>query len=258
MHGRRAHPQQKSRRGNSRASHSAECTGRPGSSSRYIGVSWDTSRSSWGVRLRDPQTKRNRHIGSFTSEDAARAYDCAAVQAHGAGAKRNFPGEAISELPETVSEKRKERSSSRYLGVCWLKAKSSWEVKLTDQQTKRSRGVGCFASEEDAARAYDCAAVQARGLGAKRNFPGEAISELPETVGEKRKQRSSSRYLGVCWKKSRSSWLVRLMDPQTKRTHFIGQYASEEDAARAYDRAAVQTHGSGAKRNFPGEAISID
>jgi hypothetical protein len=35
--------------------------------------------------------------------DAARAYDCAAVQAHGPGAKRNFP---VSELPVTVGEER--------------------------------------------------------------------------------------------------------------------------------------------------------
>jgi hypothetical protein len=51
-------------------------------------------------------------------------------------------------------------------------------VQLWDPQTKRSRKIGQFASEEeDAARAYDCAAVQARGPGAKRNFPDETIIE---------------------------------------------------------------------------------
>jgi hypothetical protein len=65
-------------------------------------------------------------------------------------------------------------------------------VRLTDPQTKRSRHVGYyFASEEDAAKAYDFAAVQAHGPGAVRNFPGEAIIELPVTVGEEQKQRSS-------------------------------------------------------------------
>jgi hypothetical protein len=65
------------------------------------------------VQMRDPQTKRTRYIGSYASEeDAARAYDCAAVQAHGPGAKRNFPGEDISELPETVGEERKQHTSS--------------------------------------------------------------------------------------------------------------------------------------------------
>jgi hypothetical protein len=66
-----------------------------------------------------------------------------------------------------------------------------------------------------AARAYDCAAVQARGPGAERNFPGEAVRELPVTVGEERKQRSSSsRYIGVSWHKATSSWEVTLWDPR--------------------------------------------
>jgi hypothetical protein len=64
---------------------------------------------------------------------------------------------------------------------------------LTDPQTKRKQQVGYYASEKDAARAYDCAA--AHGPGAKRNFPGEDISELPMTVGEERKQQKS--YIGV-------------------------------------------------------------
>jgi hypothetical protein len=118
-----------------------------------------------------------------------------------------------------------------------------------DPQNKRSQDIGCYASEEDAARAYVCAAVQAHGPGAECNFPGEANSELPETVGEKRKQRSSSHYIGVTWHMADSSWRVRLTEPQTKRKRQIGSFASEQDAARAYDCAAVQAHGPGTKRN---------
>ncbi|KAG1667888.1 hypothetical protein FOA52_013648 [Chlamydomonas sp. UWO 241] len=233
-------------------------SGAPSSRSRYVGVSWDKSKSAWEVRLTDLQTKRSRRIGRYVSEkDAARAYDCAVVRARGAGALRNFPGEAISELPVTVGEERKQRSSSRFIGVSWNKAMSAWVVQLTDPQTKRKRGIGFYASEEDAARAYDCAAVQARGPGVKRNFPGEVISEMPVAVGEERrverKQGSSSRYIGVYWHKSNSVWLVQLWDPQAKRVRHIGSYASEEDAARAYDCAAVQVHGPGAKRNFPAD-----
>jgi hypothetical protein len=55
-------------------------------------------------------------------------------------------------------------------------------------QTKSTRYIGKYASEEDAARAYDCAAVQAHGPGAERNFPGEVISELPLAVGKRHKQ----------------------------------------------------------------------
>jgi hypothetical protein len=193
------------------------------------------------VQLRYPQTKRTQHIGYYTAEeDAARAYDWAAVQAHGPGAKRNFPDETISEAPVTVGEQKKQRSSSRYIGVSWNKANSLWGVKL------RTQYIGSYASEEGAARAYDFAAVQAHGPGIKRNFPDEAISEPPVSKG----QRSSSRYIGVSWNKANSVWGVKL------RTQHIGSYASEEDAARAYDCAAVQAHGPGVKRNFPGETIS--
>jgi hypothetical protein len=117
------------------------------------------------VRLTDPQTKREKHIGRYASEeDAARAYDCAAVQAHGPGTKRNFPGEVISELPVSKGDERKQRKSSKYIGVTRDKRRSSWNAQLTDTQTKTNRYIGNYASEEDAARAFDCAAVQARGI----------------------------------------------------------------------------------------------
>ncbi|KAG1681518.1 hypothetical protein FOA52_014024 [Chlamydomonas sp. UWO 241] len=57
-------------------------------------------------------------------------------------------------------------------------------------------------------------------------------------VGRKRRG-SSSRYVGVCWSKASSSWQARLWDPMTKRQLHIGCFNSEEDAAQAFDRAAV-------------------
>jgi hypothetical protein len=105
---------------------------------------------------------------------------------------------------------KRQRSSSR---VCSHKATSSCNTQLPDPQTKRKRCIGAYASEEeDAAKAYDCAAVQAHGPGAKHNFPGEAISEAPVSrdgarTGSKHPN-SSSRYIGVCWSSSSSSFRV--------------------------------------------------
>jgi AP2-like factor (ANT lineage) len=140
-------------------------------------------------------------------------------------------------------------SISRYIGVSWDKRSSSWKANLYDPQTQRAQYVGSYASEVDAARAYDCAAVQAHGPGAKRNLPGEDTSEPPVSLGEERRERKTSLFVGVRWNKA--NWSATLYDPQTKRGQYIGSYASEEDAARAYDRAAVQAHGPGAERNFP-------
>jgi hypothetical protein len=143
-----------------------------------------------------------------------------------------------------------------------LRFRPVWRAQLWDPVTRRQRRIGGYATEEDAARAYDFAAVQAHGPVAKRNFPDEAIGELPETVRVQRKTLRGSSRLGVSWDKSKALWAVKLWDPQTKRIQHVGKriqhvgcYASEEDAARAYDCAAVQARGSVAKRNFPDEAI---
>ncbi|KAG1660887.1 hypothetical protein FOA52_015929 [Chlamydomonas sp. UWO 241] len=224
-------------------------------SSRFVGVQWNKAKSFWRASLYDPQTKRERYIGAYaTEEDAARAYDFAAVQARGPGAERNFTREANSEPPVSKGVEQKQRSSSQYIGV--HKSGSSWLSRLWDPLTKRQRFIGSYATEEDAARAYDCVAVQANGRGTKRNFPGEDISEPPVTKGAEQKERSSSRYFGVTWHKANASWVAQLYDAQTKRKQYIGIYASEEDAARAHDFAAVQALGPGAERNFPGEDIS--
>ncbi|KAG1681532.1 hypothetical protein FOA52_014038 [Chlamydomonas sp. UWO 241] len=163
--------------------------------------------------------------------------------------------EPVRGAPPESKAGRMRGSRSSFLGVVWNKASSSWLVRLWDPLTKRQLYIGCFASEEDAARAYDHAAVQAQGPGAKCNFPGEAISEPPVSKGDERKQQRGSRFLGVRWSKSKSSWLVKLYDRKTKRCQHIGSYTSEEGAAQAYDRAAVQAHGPGAKRNFHDVAI---
>ncbi|KAG1677846.1 hypothetical protein FOA52_008610 [Chlamydomonas sp. UWO 241] len=79
---------------------------RKGCSSEHIGVSFHKGSKRWSAYFDgDPQTKGRKHLGNFdTEEDAARAYDFAAVQALGPGAERNFPGETISEMPATVDQ----------------------------------------------------------------------------------------------------------------------------------------------------------
>ena len=60
---------------------------------------------------------------------------------------------------------------------------------------------------------------------------------------------SSSRYLGVGWNKNAGKWNTRCRI-DGRNTH-IGLFSDEEDAARAYDRAARESHGEFARLNFP-------
>jgi hypothetical protein len=58
----------------------------------------------------------------------------------------------------------------------------------------------------------------------------------------------SSKYKGVCWNKVRRKWRA-IIKTGEKQKH-IGLFASEEDAARAYDAAAIRYFGEFAHLNF--------
>jgi len=58
---------------------------------------------------------------------------------------------------------------------------------------------------------------------------------------------STSKYLGVTWHKLRGKWQAGIVS-RTKRTH-LGLFEQEEDAALAYNFAALEIHGEYANYN---------
>lgn len=77
------------------ATHHQNCLNRPpkkGSSSKYKGVSWYKRGKSWGAYIK--LDGKQYHLGRFsTEEEAARAYDAAALHLHGEFAWLNFPAQ---------------------------------------------------------------------------------------------------------------------------------------------------------------------
>ena len=64
---------------------------------------------------------------------------------------------------------------------------------------------------------------------------------------------ASSVYLGVSWYKPYGKWKAQIM--ACGRNKCIGYFADEEDAARAYDAAALIHHGAFARPNFAMGAV---
>lgn len=68
-----------------------------------------------------------------------------------------------------------------------------------------------------------------------------------------RGQRVGKRFKGTSWRKDVAKWAA--YGSVQNKTVALGCFFSEEDAAAAYDRWAVATHGEFARLNFP-QAVS--
>ena len=66
--------------------------------------------------------------------------------------------------------------------------------------------------------------------------------------------RSTSKYLGVCWDKREKKWRAQITSGNRKIA--IGYFNCEIEAAKSYDAAALKFHGSFANLNFSEGSIS--
>lgn len=98
-------------------------------------------------------------LGSFASlNEAAHAYDAGARRIHGPRARLNFPAAGEHGVGGTSS----------LTGCSWNPKASRWEVRLKYQGAMLY--IGCFDEENDAALAWDVAALRLRGPLTKVNF----------------------------------------------------------------------------------------
>jgi hypothetical protein len=153
--------------------------------------------------------------------------------------------------------------SSRFRGVTKHRRSGRYEAHVWVRDTGKQLYLGGYAHEAFAAEAFDIAALKTKGSKAKLNFnPSryEALQpflqqvSLDELVMAIRRQsagfaRGSSVYRGVTHHPN-GRWEARLGVPGQRHV-YLGLFACEEDAAKAYDRALVRIRGVVAATNFP-------
>ncbi|XP_076917070.1 AP2-like ethylene-responsive transcription factor AIL7 [Bidens hawaiensis] len=175
-------------------------------------------------------------------------------------------------------KKRSETKKSIYRGVTDISGlvdtKRIFGITPIGMKLKQGEDVklGGYDKEEKAARAYDLAALKYWGSKAIINFPvayyARELVEMrfvskQEFVASLRRNsngfsRGASIYRGVTRHQHQGRWQARIGRVAGNKDLYLGTYATEQEAAEAYDIAAIKFKGLNAMTNFEINSYDVE
>ena len=143
-------------------------------------------------------------------------------------------------------------NTTGYKGVRVSTGTNRWGAVVSIN--RKNIRVGTYDSPEEAAHMYDMLALKLQGDFACTNFPKETYSldKIEEAYLEALKVCScnnKSGYRGVSKHKRNGTWVSAICI--NRKTIYLGSFSTEVEAAKAYDKKALELLGDRAKLNFP-------
>jgi hypothetical protein len=149
------------------------------------------------------------------------------------------------------NSKRQKNNTSQYTGVSYNARQRRYLARLGDSGAL----LGIFETALEASFCYDKAALERWGEWARLNHPIEEILAW-EPPPHYLPRSNTSGFRGVTYVKRHGKWQASLR--VNDKLLQLGTHDTAEEAARAYDQAAIQYRGETVKLNFPREEYGDD
>jgi hypothetical protein len=141
--------------------------------------------------------------------------------------------------------KTTKETSSKYKGVCWIEKAKGW-LAVIRVEGKRTN-LGYFETEEAAAIAYNEKAKEFQGEFALFNDVPFDPDWKNKKIPDRKNGTGKSKYVGVSYRPKYDDWQCHIM--VNYNNMFLGTFNTEEEAAEAYNEAALKHRGEKAKLN---------